>query len=603
MFAMTRSTEELDLPRLDLSAADGAELRLDQVLGSGGMGEVRLARQRSLSRDVAVKRPLAGRDATVSTELLLYEGVMTGRLEHPNIVPVHMLGVDADGRAALVMKRVEGVPWSVLIDEPDNPMWANTKSLSVDRQHQHLELFLEVCTALDFAHGRGIVHRDVKPANVMVGAFGEVYLLDWGIATAAGTPAMGHLAPDERRSPLGTPGYMAPEMMQHDGVIDQRTDVYLLGASLHRALTGQRRHQGADLETLFDSVARSEPYDYGPDVPRDLAAICNRATAQAPSDRYPDVASLRDAVVAHLRRRGSIALTEAALGRLASLEQAVADSADEGDVIELAKLSSEARFGFLQALREWNGNDQARSGLQRCIGVMARQLIARGNVEAARALVAELPAPDPVLDAELADAIARRAAERERVDGLERMADDLDERVSWRARIGLFLVLSVAGSASGLLFVPIGGAPLLPLDNRGGVVSAALVAVVLSVFVYARRRQLLKNAANRRIVGLVYASAGAMMLNRTFALFERVTPALVTSRDLLLFAVSSAIGALAIDRRLGWSTLVFVVGGATIVLWPDLFLPLFAGTTVAALVAVGLAWTLAPGANSTRTGR
>src|SRR6185503_17346084 len=141
-------------------------------------------------------------------------------------------------------------------------------------------ILLQVLNAVRFAHSRGIIHRDVKPDNVMIGAFGEVYLLDWGIAVRpAETP--GVVGPM-----VGTPRYLAPEML--DGALDDvgpHTDVYLLGATLHHILTGQPRHAGETLETVLAAAKESRPVHYAATVPAELAALCNAATAQDPKRR------------------------------------------------------------------------------------------------------------------------------------------------------------------------------------------------------------------------------------------------------------------------------------------------------------------------------
>ena len=211
------------------ASGSGADLEVRGVIGEGGMGRVLVARQHSIDRDVAIKTIRDGAPETVHAALLA-EGRITGRLEHPSIVPVHALGLDEAGRPALVMKRVEGTSWLALLRDPAHPGWEGWKGDPRDRLLGHLELLAAICNALHFAHSRGFVHRDVKPENVLVGGFGDVYLADWGVATRIGTR-------DENL--CGTPACMAPEMVT-GGVVDERTDVYLLGAALHEVLTGSR---------------------------------------------------------------------------------------------------------------------------------------------------------------------------------------------------------------------------------------------------------------------------------------------------------------------------------------------------------------------------
>jgi serine/threonine-protein kinase len=164
------------------------------------MGVVDAVWQRSLDREVAIKRLVAKPNRT-HVEALLAEAGMMGRLEHPNIVPVHALGACPNRGPLLVMKRVRGIAWSELLKDPEHPAWGAHVE---DRLDRNLEILVAICNACHFAHSRGIIHRDIKPQNVMVGDYGEVYLMDWGIATTAESPPSSEV--------LGSPAYMAPEL-------------------------------------------------------------------------------------------------------------------------------------------------------------------------------------------------------------------------------------------------------------------------------------------------------------------------------------------------------------------------------------------------------
>lgn len=239
-----------------------------EPIGQGGMGTVYRALDRALEREVALKvlRP------EVSTPELAHrlerEARILARLEHPGVVPVHDVGTLADGRIYYLMKLVRGQR----LDE-----FARTASLP-----EMLRAFLRVCDTIGFAHARGVVHRDLKPSNIMVGAYGEVLVLDWGIARIAGaedqssepvtqpSPAasQGDTAPG---TVLGTPGFMAPE--QASGAIhlvDERSDVFALGAILRAVVTGGSR----------GSIARP------------LVAIWERAMAPDPGARYSSAGDL-----------------------------------------------------------------------------------------------------------------------------------------------------------------------------------------------------------------------------------------------------------------------------------------------------------------------
>ena len=291
------------------------------VLGVGGMGEVRAAQDLRLRRDVALKVLL--RDAPAARARFEAEAQVTAQLDHPNIVPVYDLGADADGRPFLAMKRVRGRSLAALLADPE----------PLDRTAR-LEIFLKVCDAVAFAHARGVLHRDIKCENVMVGAFGEVLLMDWGLARPFG--AASPPAPDESVAvPLhvdrfevdalrtregqvaGTPAYMAPEQASGRlGELGPRTDVYSLGAVLYVLVTGRPPFEGPADRVLADVRAgRFVPPSAAARVPRELDAVVLKAMALRPADRYPSVQALQEDVAAFLARRPLVHLRSTLLER------------------------------------------------------------------------------------------------------------------------------------------------------------------------------------------------------------------------------------------------------------------------------------------------
>lgn len=228
----------------------GARYEVTGRLGRGGMGAVYAARDRTLGRDVAVKVLDRAESGDEAASRLLDEAKILGTLEHPGIVPVHDAGTLPDGRVFYVMKLVRGARLGDALQSPTSP-------------GHRLDLFLRVCDAVSFAHAQGIVHRDLKPENVMLGPFGEVLVMDWGVARI--------LASDEPPLIVGTPGFMAPEQARGAAAIDARADVYALGALL---------------ETMTPLP-----------MPRPLAAIARHARAPEPGDRYPTVEALANDVV------------------------------------------------------------------------------------------------------------------------------------------------------------------------------------------------------------------------------------------------------------------------------------------------------------------
>jgi eukaryotic-like serine/threonine-protein kinase len=264
-------------------------------IGEGGMGVVYLARDRELGREVALKVLRTPDPSPDERDRILREARILASLEHPGIAPVHDVGMLPDGRVFYVMKCARGKRLDGFAH--------NARSRA-----ELLRLFRQVCDAVAFAHAAGVIHRDLKPQNVMLGAFGEVLVLDWGVAKLrghAGEPipasSPSPTGEDENTAPgavMGTPGYMAPEQLA-GGAIDERADVFGLGGILCFLLTGD--HPPAGLPHGEKWLA----------VPAPLRAICERARAPAPDMRYrsasdlaADVANYLDAlpVTAHRER-------------------------------------------------------------------------------------------------------------------------------------------------------------------------------------------------------------------------------------------------------------------------------------------------------------
>ncbi len=281
---------EPPLPALLVDGA-GADLATRGELGRGGMGVVRLADQHSLSRSVALKTSLSLDAAVVAA--LVREARIMGSLEHPNLVPVHALGIDPSGAPVLVMKRIEGVSWRALLADPAHEGWRSLLVGHDDRLRASVEVLSQVCRALAFAHDRGVVHRDLKPDNVMIGRFGEVYLLDWGVALRLAERDA------EPRSIVGTPAYMAPEMARGvPALVEARTDVYLLGATLYEVLVGHPPHAAPTPLAALVSALLGEVPPVPDETPADLALLVRRAMAPAPADRVAGA----DAFLEDLRR-------------------------------------------------------------------------------------------------------------------------------------------------------------------------------------------------------------------------------------------------------------------------------------------------------------
>jgi serine/threonine protein kinase len=268
--ALSRLREAVSAPDLT-----GTRYRLLGEIGRGGMSTVFLAEDANLGRRVAIKVLDVPDPSGDLAARLTREARVLARLEHPGIAPVHDVGRLPDGRVFYAMRFVEGTRLDA---------FAASGASRSDR----LRLFARIVDAVAFAHDRGVLHRDLKPENVMVGPFGEVLVMDWGLARALGDP------PDPEGAVLGTPGYMAPEQARGEPV-DARADVFALGAILERLLAPPG------------------------DVPRALRAIVARAKAAVPGDRYASALELGADVARFMDGRRVEAYPEGPLRRAARL--------------------------------------------------------------------------------------------------------------------------------------------------------------------------------------------------------------------------------------------------------------------------------------------
>jgi serine/threonine protein kinase len=281
----------------DLSAT---KYRLSRPLGSGGMGSVWAALDTELDREVALKVSTTSGAADELCARLRREAQVIARLEHPGIVPVHDVGVLPDQRVYYVMKLVQGER----LDE-----WlAHGAELGAV-----LRLFVRVCEAVAFAHARDVIHRDLKPQNIMVGPFGEALVMDWGLAKlprdASPAPPAAQLDAGTTSATafgtvVGTLAFMPPEQARGElDRVDARADVYALGAILYFALSGRPPFAADTPDALQRAVVDERPpplAEIAPRIPTPLVSICETAMARDPAARYATATLLADDVGLHL---------------------------------------------------------------------------------------------------------------------------------------------------------------------------------------------------------------------------------------------------------------------------------------------------------------
>ncbi len=357
-FAKTTKPSDADDGGVDVSKLRNIKLEFDlgKLIGKGGQGEVLEALQINLGRRVALKRILPERDATVS---FLKEAFATAQLDHPNIVPIYDLGLldtETNKKApALTMKRVVGHSWELLL-ERDREGDFFQLDLFLQR---HLPILIQVINGLSYAHSKNIIHRDLKPAQVMVGDYGEVYLLDWGLAVYLGDYVEpiepGDINPkavytkETAANPAGTPSYMAPEQAVFRGAnLGVHTDIYLIGAVLFELVTGKSPHPGVGLMEVLSNAQQNKCHQLPADTPKILKELIERCLATKPENRPESVLEIKAVLMDYLtgasRREESIRI-------ISNLE-------DKGELKDYQELS-EATKKLSQAINLWPDNPDA----------------------------------------------------------------------------------------------------------------------------------------------------------------------------------------------------------------------------------------------------
>jgi serine/threonine-protein kinase len=273
-------------------------------------------------------------DSAEDWQRFIEEAQITGQLDHPNIVPTHELSITSAGAPYFTMKLVEGQTLEAILAARQGEV------RQLDWLAPLLEIFVKVCEAVAFAHSRGVIHRDLKPGNVMVGAYGEVYVMDWGIARLLAGRKDVAVGRDRERQPLdrdgivlGTPAYMPPEQARgHHQATNERSDIFALGATLYQILTGHPPHgSGSSREQLMEAQAgyirAPEHYYVASRLPRAFGRITMKAMATQPVMRYASATELKRDLLAQMRGGADLPQRTFAAGELVMKEGDSAEAA------------------------------------------------------------------------------------------------------------------------------------------------------------------------------------------------------------------------------------------------------------------------------------
>ncbi|MFK7928160.1 MAG: serine/threonine-protein kinase [Myxococcota bacterium] len=523
---------------------------LTDLLGRGGMAEVFRAQQRSVGRSVAVKVARASATHPVAVRRALQEAWITGMLEHSHIVPVYDIVQSEDGKPHILRRAIKGKPWRAVLPEGTRPLaW-------------HIDVLIQVCHAVAFAHERGILHRDLKPDNVMIGEHGQVHVLDWGLAVSMDDrhPDWIPRAAAEDRL-VGTPRFIAPEMVRAQGsLLGEHTDIYLLGGVLHLILTGQPPHSGhTDLHALLRAVPSFEPVlDATAASPlNDLCRACLRAN---PADRPRTASEVRERLTHWVRTRQAVALAQQGREQLSELTRLLEEP--DGPKHEIYERFAAARFGLQQAIREWPEHPTAADDLRAAVTMMTRHHLDSGRPEAAEPLLAELAPPPQDLAADVRAAAQAAAAKQDR---LATIAADQDVRVGVRTRVFVVLVTSAVWLSLPAYLVISGGSPSwFGLITATGVLLLAFVTLMIWA-----RQSLTRTALNRATAWTLMAVPLAHSITDVLAWSQGLGPDGAYAYRLAAWAIVAIMFATTVTARTIPTAIAYCAAAVVAATWPS----------------------------------
>lgn len=572
---LTPFLHEMEKPLLDSGLMNFDSIVLGDPIGEGGMGIVYSAQEFFPHREVAIKRLKSEEPKLVSG--LLDEAMVMGRLSHPNIPPVYQLRMNEKKQPEVIMKKIEGDTFQKILGSIPQRK---------EELRSSLHVLIQVCHAVEFAHSLGILHRDLKPENIMVGAFNQVYLMDWGLAVDMNNPQKA------RRGLAGTPAYMAPEMLKGDPkILIMATDVYLLGTILHEILVGEFRHKGNSVRESLASVKQSNSYDFGDDVPRELAELCNQSCAKESSERPQTVLEFRERLESFFEHWEVYKFVEQGYKDFRQYKRIWKEEKRNIDINYplLLQISQNAKSSFEQALKILPDSTDAKEGLISLIEVMINQALYANEFHRAVVLFEDCPFENPKLAERLKKAEEDWQQEQERQFKLDKIEKELDPNLTLAPRFLLqrILIISIIFTVWFLILWQRLGGFKINSEQLFYSTLAAVVPVWVSVAVLYKR--LMVNSFGRQAVRTVFYTSVSIAASRYSAWILDIDMSYVAILDCIILALGLINSAPAIKNGVGFGILSFVVS-AFAMAFPEYSLKLFNITVVSIVVLISLEW-------------
>ena len=461
------------------------------VLAKGGMATIYEAEQLIPSRKVVVKKIENEHDLELQHSLY-QEAMIMGSLDHPNIIPIHQIIME-NNTPSVVMKLVRGQTLKQKIQQGCTILEA-------------MRIILQVCHAVEYAHRQEIIHRDIKPSNIMIGDFNEIYLLDWGIAIDKNQL---HLAMEGL---VGSPSFMAPEMLSgKPETITEQTDIYLLGTTLHYALTGQRRHEANSFSELFQMIEEAPSYEYDPSIPKELGSLLNSTCHKDPQSRPQNVKEFHTSLLSICNHWEVIQLSMEG-------EQRAQQCYSEQDNIQKEKRFTKARQDFEYALRIWPDSETAKEGLQDLLRHMLDWYIQNKNPREAHKTYLLLNEENPELLSKITELLEGNTfLNKEQVRLLQiGQANDFVQTKETSAAFSKFIgigaiMTTVTGNMTQFFYQ-------FPLTHELLWASALFILVLISFLMYSRRAVWMHNRSMERMCISALGTLIFMSLNRFLAM-------------------------------------------------------------------------------------